>query len=75
MPGVELSHLKNDQRKKVDKFLVEEYQEFSKNENDIVCIESLKLKLNFKDDNPVSQPYTVKFLKNFIINRNNIWKI
>ena len=51
MPGVELSHLKNDQRKKVDKFLAEEYQEFLKNENDIVCIESLKLKLNFKDDN------------------------
>ena len=75
MPGVELPHLKNDQRKKVEKFLVEQYQEFSKNKNDIVCIERLKLKLNFKDDNPVSQPYTVKFLKNFIINRNNIWKI
>ena len=57
MPGVELSHLKNDQRKKVDKFLVEEYQEFSKNENNIGSIESLKLKLNFRDDNSVSQPY------------------
>ena len=57
MPGVELSHFKNDQRKKVEKCLVEEYEEFSKNENNIVCIESLKLKLNFKDDNPVSQPY------------------
>ena len=57
MPGVELSHFKNDQRKKVEKCLVEEYEEFSKNENNIACIESLKLKLNFKDDNPVSQPY------------------
>ena len=75
MPGVELPHLKNDQRKKVEKFLVEQYQEFSKNKNDIVCIERLKLKLNFKDDNPVSQPYTVKFLNNFIMNQNNIWKI
>ena len=75
MPGVELPHLKNDQRKKVEKFLVEQYQEFSKNKNDIVCIERLKLKLNFKDDNSVSQPYTVKFLNNFIMNQNNIWKI
>ena len=75
MPGVELPHLKNDQRTKVEKFLVEQYQEFSKNKNDIVCIERLKLKLNFKDDNSVSQPYTVKFLNNFIMNQNNIWKI
>ena len=56
MPAVELSHLKNDQRKKVEKFLVEEYEEFSKNGNNIGSIESLKLKLNFRDVNSVSQP-------------------
>ena len=43
--------------KKVEKLLVEECEVFSKNENDIGCIKSLKLKLNFKDDTLVSQPY------------------
>ena len=50
-----LSHLPNDERKKVDKLLVEECKVFSKDENDIDCLESLKLKLNLKDNNPVSQ--------------------
>ena len=47
--GVDLSHLPNDQTKKVEKLLA-----FSKDENGIGCIESLKLKSNFKDDAPVS---------------------
>ena len=46
LPGVDLSHLPNHQRK----FLVEECEVFSKDENEISFIENLKLKLNFKDD-------------------------
>ena len=57
MLGVDLSHLPNDQRKKVEKHLIEQCKVFLKDENDIGCIESLKLKLNFKDNTHVSQPY------------------
>ena len=57
LPDVDLSHVPNDQRKKVEKFLVEECEVFSKDENDMGCTESLKLKSNFKDDSSFSQPY------------------
>ena len=43
--------------KKVEKLLVEECKVFLKDENDIDCIESLKLKFNFEEDTPVSQRY------------------
>ena len=45
LPRVDLSHLPNDQRIKIEKPLVEECEVFSKNENGIGRIESLKLKL------------------------------
>ena len=50
MPGAALPHLPNDWKEKLEKPLVEECKVFLKDENDIGFIESLKLKLNFKDD-------------------------
>ena len=43
--------------KKVEKLLVEECEVFWKDQNEIGCIECLKLKLNFTGDTPVSQTY------------------
>ena len=57
LPGVDLSHLPNDQRKLVESVLIEECDVFSKNEHDIGSIEKLKLKLNLKDDIPIAKPY------------------
>ena len=57
LPGVDLSHLPNEQRKLVESALIEECDVFSKNEHDIGSIEKLKLKLNLKDDIPIAKPY------------------
>lgn len=66
LPCVDLSRLLNDQRNKVEKRLVEEFEVFSKDEHDIGCIESLQLKSNVKGNTRVSQPYRWKLY---------IWKI
>ena len=57
LPGVDLSHLPNNQRKLVESVLIEECDVFSKNEKDIGSIEKLKLKLNLKDNIPIAKPY------------------
>ena len=57
LPGVDLSHLPNDQRKLVGSVLMKECDVFLKNEHDIGSIEKLKLKLNLKDDIPIAKPY------------------
>ena len=57
LPGVDLSHLPSDQRKLVESVLIEECEVFSRDEHDIGSVEKLKLKLNLKDDIPISKPY------------------
>ena len=52
--------------KKVEKLLVEECEVFWKDQNEIGCIECLKLKLNFTGDTSFHK-HTVKFLHKFIV--------
>ena len=51
--GVDLSHLPDEQRIKVQKLLTEECEVFAKDKNDIGEIDNFKLKLNLKDETPV----------------------
>ena len=57
LPGVDLSHLPEDQRVRVENLLLDYCDVFSKNDSDIATIESFKLKLNVTDPKPVWKPY------------------
>ena len=57
LPGVDLSHLPEDQRVRVENLLLDECDVSSKNDSDIGTIESFKLKLNVADPKPVWKPY------------------
>ena len=56
LPGLDLNHLPEDQHLKVQKLLTKECEAFSKSENDIGHIESLKLKIIFTDLTLVCKP-------------------
>ena len=56
LPGVDLSHLHEDQRARVEN-LLDVCNVFSKNDCDIGTIESFQLKLNVTDPIPVWTPY------------------
>ena len=57
LPGVDLSHLPEEQRIKVQKLLTEECEVFAEDKNDIGQIDNFKLKLNLKDETPVQKAY------------------
>ena len=62
LPGVDLSHLPDDQRIRVENLLLNECYVFSKYDSDIGIIESFKLKLNVTDPKLVWKPYrTIQF--------------
>ena len=54
---VDLTHLSNDQRIKVEEVLRSECEAFSKDKSDIGYVDRLKLKLELTDNIPVQQPY------------------
>ena len=56
LPAVDLSHLPEDQRIRVEN-LLNEYNVFSKNDSDTGTIENFKLELNLTDLKPVWEPY------------------
>uniref|UniRef100_A0A7N8YIE6 Gypsy retrotransposon integrase-like protein 1 n=1 Tax=Mastacembelus armatus TaxID=205130 RepID=A0A7N8YIE6_9TELE len=56
-PPVDLSHLNEEQRLEVKQMLREESQSFSKSDNDIGCIERLKMTISLKDNEPVKRTY------------------
>lgn len=56
-PPVELSHLSEEQKVLVKQMLREECQSFSKTDNDIGCIENLKMTISLKDNEPVRRTY------------------
>ena len=60
-PGVDLSHLPEDQRVRVKNLLLNECHVFSKNDSVIGTIESFKRKLNVKGLEPVWKPYWTIF--------------
>ena len=58
--GVDLSHLREVQRIRVENLLLNECDVSSKNDSDIGTIESFKLKLNVADPKPVwKSPRTI----------------
>ena len=57
LPGVDLSHLPEDQRVRVENLFLDECDVFSKNDSDIGTIVSFKLKLNVTDPKPVWKHY------------------
>ena len=56
-PPVDLEGLTLEQQEIVKRMLHEEAESFSKDDNDIGCIEDLKLKLNLSDQRPVQKTY------------------
>lgn len=56
-PPVDLSHLGEEQRVLAKQMLREECQSFSKTDNDIGCIEKLKMTISLKDNEPVKRTY------------------
>ena len=54
---VDLSHLSEGQRVVVRQMLREECHSFSKSDNDIGCIESLRMTISLNDTNPVRRTY------------------
>ena len=57
LPNVDLNHLPEDQIVSVQKLLTEECDAFTKSDNDMGNIESLKLKLNDTDPIPICKSY------------------
>lgn len=57
-PPVALDHLTPEQQDKVRAVLREECHAFSKGDQDVGCIPSLKLKIRLKDTTPVTRTYT-----------------
>lgn len=56
-PPVDLSHLGEEQRVLAKQMLREECHSFSKTDNDIGCIEKLKMTISLKDNEPVKRTY------------------
>lgn len=56
-PPVDVSHLNKEQRQKVKKMLREECHSFSRSDNDIGCIERLRMTISLKDPEPVKRTY------------------
>lgn len=56
-PAVDLSHLGEVQREIVRKMLREECSSFSRSDDDIGCIDSLKMTISLKDTAPVARSY------------------
>lgn len=56
-PPVDLSHLSKSEKERVQKMLLEECASFSKSDDDIGCIERLKLGISLKDLTPVARTY------------------
>lgn len=56
-PPVDHSHLNDDQRDIVKQLLREECHAFAYDENDIGCIDSLKLHISLQDPTPVKRTY------------------
>lgn len=56
-PPVDLSHLNEEQRLEVKQMLREECCSFSQTDNDIGCIDNLKMTISLKDNEPVKRTY------------------
>lgn len=56
-PPIDLTHLSESERGVVQKMLREECSSFSKSDDDIGCIDKLKLKISLKDMDPVARTY------------------
>ena len=56
-PPVDLSHLEEEEQEVVRQMLFEESDVFSRDDGDIGCVPSLKLKIHLKDDVPVQKSY------------------
>lgn len=56
-PPIDLSHLSEPERMVVQEMLCEECSSFSTSDNDIGCIEKLKLRISLKDVDPVAHTY------------------
>jgi hypothetical protein len=56
-PPVDLTHLTEEQREVVRQMLREECHSFSRSDNDIGCIERLKMTISLKDSEPVKRTY------------------
>lgn len=57
-PPIDLSHLDEEQRAKVNKMLIEEAGAFARDDNDIGCIKNLQMTINLTDDIPVQRTYS-----------------
>ena len=57
LPPVDLEGLTLEQQEIAKQMLHEEAESFSKDDDDIGCIEDLKLKLNLSDQHPVQKTY------------------
>ncbi|KAI3369399.1 hypothetical protein L3Q82_007472 [Scortum barcoo] len=57
-PPVDLSHLDEEQRAKVNKMLCEESGAFARDGNDIGCIPSLQMSIALEDEDPVQRGYS-----------------
>lgn len=56
-PPINLSHLNEPEKEVVQDMLREECSSFSKSDNDIGCVEKLKLSISLKDMDPVARTY------------------
>lgn len=56
-PPVEISHLTEEQQRKVREMLYEESNAFARDDSDIGCIPSLQMSITLKDDIPVQRSY------------------
>lgn len=57
-PPIDLSHLSDEQKEKVNQMLFEESEAFARDCSDIGCIPSLKMSITLKDENPVQKTYS-----------------
>ena len=57
IPNVNLSGLSDEQKEMVVKMLKEEHNAFSKDEDDIGCIQDLQMEINLSDTTPVQKNY------------------
>lgn len=58
LPAVDLNGLSYDQQIVAETMLREEYESFSSNDEDIVCIPDLEMEFNLKDSQPVQKKYS-----------------
>ncbi len=57
-PSIDLSHLDETQREKVNKMLCEEAGAFARDSNDIGCLPSLQMSITLTDEIPVQRVYS-----------------